>query len=184
MSGLSTDIFRHSMRQVPGAVAIVATGQGADRRGLCVTAWCSLTVEPPRLLVCINHSSGAHDLIVRSGVFSVNQLSVEQIDVAAVFAGRAGLGGDNRFSAAGAPWTTLRTGAPILEECVASFDCELLEHHPQPTHTIFIASIVAATSRDGKQPLAYVDGRFSETRPVPAIFRDPRAEDWEGLGFC
>lgn len=171
------------MRQVPGAVAIVATGAGADRRGLCVTAWCSLSVEPPRLLVCINRAAGAHDRILQSGMFSVNQLSTEQIELAAVFAGRTGLGGDDRFATAGA-WTTLQTGAPVLQESVASFDCALIESHPQATHTIFVASIVAATLQEGKQPLAYVEGCFSEVHPLPGAPAAPRSEDWDGLGIC
>src|SRR4051794_2941294 len=69
--------FVSAMRQVPGAVAIVATDLQGERGGLAVTAWCSLSADPPTVLVCVNKSASAHDLILSARKFSINQLGAD-----------------------------------------------------------------------------------------------------------
>ena len=66
------------MRHLAGAVTVIATGAPGHRFGLTATAVCSLSDEPPTLLVCVNRPASAHDVISRNGNFSVNLLADDQ----------------------------------------------------------------------------------------------------------
>lgn len=146
---------------------MVATGPVGERFGLTATAVCSLSDDPPTLLVCVNRSASAHDVIQSRRHFSINLLAADQQAVAAHFAGRAGLKGEARF--AGAAWGTLATGAPILVDALAAFDCEIVQEHVFPTHTIFIGQVVATAAREAADPLLYLRGEFRQLdKPGPA----------------
>ncbi len=156
--------YRNCMRHLAGAVTVVATGPAGARFGLTATAVCSLSDDPPTLLVCVNRLTSAHDVIQSRRHFSINLLAADQEAVAARFAGRAGLKGEARF--AGAGWSTLATGAPILVDALAAFDCEIAQEHLFPTHTIFIGQVVATAARDAVDPLLYLRGRFRHVQPA------------------
>jgi flavin reductase (DIM6/NTAB) family NADH-FMN oxidoreductase RutF len=151
------------MRQLAGTVTVVATGSAGARFGLTATAICSLSDDPPTLLACVNRSASAHDVIQKNRSFSVNLLSGDQAAVAGRFAGQAGLRGDARFE--GATWITLATGAPILKDALAAFDCVVAQEHVFPTHTIFIGQVVAAAAREDADPLIYFRGTFRRLEP-------------------
>lgn len=150
------------MRQLAGAVTVIAAGPPGHRRGLTATAICSLSDNPPSLLVCINRKASAHDLILSERVFAVNVLASGQWDVASSFSGKGGLSGEARFSRGS--WSTLVTGAPVLSGALAALDCELVEHKAVATHTIFIGRVVSGYSSDGASPLIYLRGGY---HPVP-----------------
>ena len=155
--------FRQCMRQLAGAVTVIATGEVGYRFGLTATAICSLSDDPPTLLACVNRSASAHDVIQKNRTFSVNLLSGKQAVVAGRFAGRAGLKGEARFE--GATWVTMATGAPILKDALAAFDCRVTQEHVFATHTIFIGQVVAAAAREDADPLIYIRGEFRQLEP-------------------
>ena len=145
--------FRTCMRQVPGAVSIVTTLHEALRGGLTATAVCSVSAEPPQLLVCINRSASAQPLIAASGRFGVSFLSHEQQDVADAFSASL----QNRFEAG--DWMVLGSGIPLLRGAAAAFDCVVVQTLQAGTHTIFIGAIVAAVAQD-TQNLVYKSGTY------------------------
>lgn len=151
-------VFKNALRTIVGSVSIVASGQGANRRGLTVTAAVSLCVEPPMVLACINRSADAHDVILRTGAFSWNVLSTDQIQLAERFAALDGSKGASRFSPA--DWDERVTGVPVLRQSVCSFDCRLQNSVEVFTHTIMIGAVVAQTYNQDKVPLIYSSGRF------------------------
>ena len=134
--------FRACMRQVPGAVTVVTTVHEGTRGGLTATAVCSVSADPPQMLVCVNRSSSAEAVIVAAGRFGVSFLSHEQETVANAFAASL----DNRFDHAA--WTELGSGVPLLADAAAAFDCVVVQMVQAGTHTIFIGAIVAAVARD------------------------------------
>jgi flavin reductase len=156
--------FRIAMRNVPGAVSIVTTGRMPDRHGLTLTAGCSLSTEPPSVLICVNRSAGAHDTIKSSGLFCWNILSIEHLGLALTFSGQDGSKGDIRF--ADALWRALKTGAPSLIDAICSFDCRVVNAHSSGSHTIFTGEVVAQTTRKGGEPLVYVDGSFAAPKAL------------------
>lgn len=77
---MDTTKFRNVMRHQAGAVTIIAVGKPGNRTGLTATAMCSLTDNPPSVLICVNKSASAHAPIREHKSFSVNLLSHEQED--------------------------------------------------------------------------------------------------------
>jgi len=146
-------LFIAGMGLVASSVTIVATAWNDERRGLTATAMCSLSIDPPLLLVCINRQVAAHDMINASGAFSVNVLSDRQRDVAARFSGEEGIRGADRFS--GGQWGRMHTGAPVLADAMVSFDCALYQAHEVATHTIFIGRVVGVCIGQHQTPLLH-----------------------------
>jgi flavin reductase (DIM6/NTAB) family NADH-FMN oxidoreductase RutF len=153
------------MRQLAAGVTLVTTAHGGHRAGLTATAVCSVSAEPPQLLACVNREAEAHSLLLASGCLAVNLLSAEQHLLADRFAGRTGVMGEARFGAG--RWTTLTTGAPVLEEALASFDCHIATAQEAGTHTIFIARVVGVALSPGRRPIVYVDGAYGLIERLP-----------------
>jgi flavin reductase (DIM6/NTAB) family NADH-FMN oxidoreductase RutF len=160
---VTAQTFIRAMRQLAHGVTLITTAHEGRWGGLTATAVCSVSAEPPQLLACINRRAETHRLIAEGGVFAVNVLASEQQRLAEIFAGGGGVFGDQRFAAA--DWTTLITGAPVLRPCLATFDCELVEHVPASSHSIFIGRVAAVELHPGLDPLVYVEGDYSLIAP-------------------
>lgn len=155
--------FKDILRSVVGSVSIIATGQNENMRGLTVTAACSLCIDPPMVVACINQTAEAHDVILDSGAFSWNVLSADQVSLAQRFAAMDGSKGASRFSSA--DWGELVTGVPILLHSMCSFDCEVQAVLGAGTHTIVTGSVVSQIYNRDKLPLTYYSGDFCTIDP-------------------
>ena len=134
--------FRDAMACLGAAVNVVTSDGKAGRTGFTASAVCSVTDDPPTLLVCLNRSSRNNALVKANGVFCVNTLGSGQAALADAFAGRTGLEGAARFSMG--RWTRLVTGAPVLEDvAVVAFDCRITEVLEKGTHSVLFAEIQA-----------------------------------------
>lgn len=151
--------FKKGMRHLAASVTLITTRHHDLRGGLTATAVCSVSAEPPQILVCVNKSASAHDPIGESGFFCVNILSPGHRKLAERFAGMDGIEGDERFHDLG-DWSTLTTGAPVLRGCPVSFDCRLVTKVSAGTHTIYIGEIVDLVLDPAAAPLLYADGSF------------------------
>ena len=161
---MDKEAFRSAMRQVAGAVTVVTTrGQNGEPRGVTATAVCSLTVEPPSVIACINRETWVGKFAPESGNFCVNVLTRKQQPVAETFAGRTELTGADRFQVG--DWADADTGAPVLEGAIASFDCDLEQAVDFATHVILIGRVrkTVSDNRDA-EPLVYVGGGFTTTQ--------------------
>lgn len=161
---VTPEAFIQAMRQLAAGVTLITSAHDSRRAGLTATAVCSVSAEPPQLLVCINRQAETHHLIAESGAFAVNVLASEQQRLAEIFAGTGGVYGDHRFGEA--RWTTLTTGAPVLSPCLATFDCRLVEHVPAATHSIFIGRVAAVQINPKLDPLIYVEGDYGLIAPL------------------
>ena len=148
--------FKLSLRQVAASVAIITSRSGNVRNGLTATAICSVSVEPPTMLACINQNTSAAAIIAESGHFAINFLTEDQHGIARLFS-KSKLDPDARFGEG--KWLSMVTGSPILEGAVASFDCEVEERIPAASHHIYIGRVVAVTSSN-HDALLYRDGLF------------------------
>lgn len=156
--------FLEQMRRVPGSVAVVASTEGDEQGGLVVTAWSSLCADPPMILVCVNRSASAHDLIVRSGAFGLSLLPLDAGDVVGHFSGKSGLTGKERFVAP--LWAAGPNGQPLLERAVVAFECRTEAVHIHGTHSILIGRVDAMRRDDAGQAMVYLDGRYAAATPV------------------
>ncbi|MGV1793416.1 flavin reductase family protein [Rhizobium sp. A37_96] len=165
---MDRDEFRSAMRQVVGAVTVVTTrGVNGEPRGVTATAVCSLTVEPPSVIACVHRDTWVGQFVPESGNFCVNVLTREQQPVAETFAGRTGHAAADRFQVGA--WADHETGAPVLQDAVASFDCDLDQAVEFATHVILIGRVRKTVSGGGNaEPLVYVDGGFTTTQIASA----------------
>lgn len=156
--------FTACMRRVPGAVGIIASSSGNERRGLVATAWCSLSADPPMVLVCVNQNASAHEFIASSGYFSVNQLGTEHANAVAVFSGQAGLKGSDRF--ARDQWEADCNGVPVFKDALVHFVCKLVESHIYGTHSIFVGKVISIGMRPEGSPLVYLERGLVQTASI------------------
>ena len=129
--------FADAMARYPGAVTIVTTREDGLPLGMVATAVCSLSADPPSLVVCLNKGTSAHDPILRQKFFAVSLVSGEHVRVVQHFMATKGI---DRFSMG--DWSTLVTGAPVLNDATVVFDCQLSEVHDGFTHSILIGAVM------------------------------------------
>lgn len=130
--------FRDAMSLLPTAVNVVTTKGESGVHGFTASAVCSVTDSPPTLLVCMNQSARSHAHFVDNKILSVNVLSAQHEAISNAFASK--LTAEERF--AQGSWTTLATGAPVLEEALVSFDCEIEDIQQVGTHSVFMCRVV------------------------------------------
>ena len=152
--------FKKGMRHLAASVTLITTRHRDLRGGLTATAVCSVSAEPPQILVCVNKTASAHDPIGEAGFFCVNILSPEHRKIAERFAGMDGVEGDERFHDMG-EWSTLSTGAPVLKGCPVSFDCRLVTRgRRRHAHDLYRRDRRSRARSRGATPLLYADGAF------------------------
>jgi len=162
------DLFKQGMRRLASGVCVVAARTPQNRRcGITATAVSSLTAEPPSLLVCINKSTWLGAEIERAGAFSVNLLSHAQKDVGMAFSGISGHAGEDRFTVG--DWSTGITGAPVLVDAAAAFECAVDHVVDRDTHFVVIGLVTSVVnSPEADTALIYADGDFGVCAPIYA----------------
>jgi flavin reductase (DIM6/NTAB) family NADH-FMN oxidoreductase RutF len=154
---IAADLYKQVMRHFPSGITVVTLRAGEEIHGLTVSAFCSVSLEPPLVLVCIGTDLYSHQLIERGRCFAVNFLSQDDADLSDRFAGRIP-GITDRF--AGLSYSTAVTGAPILERCVAYLDCTVYAAYPGGDHTIYVGLVEAAGVQRPAPPLVYYQGNY------------------------
>ena len=146
-------VFRDAVSRFATGVTIVTAASGGQDYGTTVSAFTSLSLEPPMLLVCLNRSSVTHDAIRDAGFFGVSVLAEGQGDLAQHFARK----GEDKFTRV----EVVRpdSGVPIVAGALASFECRVAETVTGGTHTVFLAEVLSAAAAEG-DPLTYFRGKF------------------------
>ena len=146
--------FIQAMRAVAHSVTVVTTNGAAGRHGATVSAFCSVSADPPTVLVCLNANSRIGDLVKENGAFTVNVLPEGSEAIAKRFAGMDDGKLADRFD--GISLTNAR-----VPEIVGStiFRCQLEQFVLSGSHIIAIGSVKASTIA-GKTPLTYCDGNY------------------------
>ena len=151
--------FRHAMGALSSGVAIIACGEGETRLGCTVTSLTSLSLAPPTLIVCLARSSSTLAGLREAGAFSINLLAARHQTLAHRFSGHSGVHGPRRFDSA--RWATLSTGAPVLSDAIAAFDClveEVIERH---SHAIVLGAVVSLKEGVDEPVLARRRGEYA-----------------------
>jgi len=148
---VNVQLFREAMSRLGAAVNIITLAGEAGPTGFTASAVCSVTDDPPTLLVCMNRKSRSHGEIGLGRGICVNVLSAHQKALSGVFAGPLEM--EERFTHG--RWITIETGAPALEEAVASFDCRIANIVEVGTHSVLFCEIEAIHMGDPREGLAY-----------------------------
>jgi flavin reductase len=133
--------FRDAMARLGAAVNIITTDGPAGIGGFTASAVCSVTDEPPTLLLCMNRNATAAPRLKANGTVCVNVVAAAQKEAAMVFAGVTKCPMEERFAAG--TWTTLATGAPVMDGALESFDCRVTEILEKGTHLVIFAEVEA-----------------------------------------
>ncbi|MEI6267500.1 MAG: flavin reductase family protein [Methylococcaceae bacterium] len=155
---VSVDDFKKALQLWASGVTVVTTSsEKFGVQGMTVTAFTSVSVNPPQVLVCINDSADTGAGIEESQSFAVNILNADQQDLSNQFAG--GTSQQQRFE--NTDWKAGITGAPILNNTLMSLDCKVVEKVLAGTHWIIIGEVQDCVCRSG-EPLLYYRGAYRE----------------------
>jgi flavin reductase len=157
--------FRDAMSRLGAAVNVVTTDGPAGRHGLTASAVCSVTATPPTLLVCVRRAASAHDALRVNGALCVNILAGRHQDLSDSF-GRPGIPAEQRF--AGATWTRLVTGAPVLTDAAASLDCRIASVAEVGTHSVLFCEVVEIVTAAQPEALIYFNRLYHPLRSPPS----------------
>jgi flavin reductase ActVB len=146
--------FRTAMRCFAAGVTVVTTRDPDGRpTGLTASAFTSVSLEPPLVLVCVDHAAAAHPSVRTHGWFAVNVLRREQEPLSRRFAASGG----DKFT--GVPYREGWAHLPVLEGVLAALECRVVATHEAGDHTIFVGRVEGITLGRGL-PLLYFDGDY------------------------
>ena len=154
-----TDANLRKMRGLfaSGVTAVTTTLDGR-LRGVTVSAFTSVSLDPPLVLIALANETTLRDMLTESGIFAVNLLSDDQEFLSERFAARAPLVNEE-FE--GVPYFVAVTGAPILEQSLAWYDCRVEATHPGGDHTLCVGRVEAIGFGDkDRQPLVYFANHY------------------------
>lgn len=152
---VDADAFKAAMRTWASGVTILTSIAEGQIHGMTVSAFSSVSAQPPLVLVCANQASFTHEVIETSGVFAVNVLAAGQEDVSNRFAM-----GDAAHRFDGVPWTAGDTGAPLLDGALCNLECRVRNSYREGSHTIYIGEVMGSRTREDVAPLIYFDGGY------------------------
>ncbi|RMD99120.1 MAG: flavin reductase [Calditrichaeota bacterium] len=155
--------FKEAMSCFASGVTIVTTRTPESPYGLTVSSFCSLSLHPPLILVCLDKGASSHDRILEAGIFAVNILAADQKELSQRFA-TSKFTPAERF--AGLDLHQAVTGAPILPGALAFLDCKLYTTYDGGDHTIFVGEVLKSDHQPGREPLLYFQRNYQTLDPA------------------
>jgi flavin reductase (DIM6/NTAB) family NADH-FMN oxidoreductase RutF len=152
---ISPDEFRRILGHFASGVTVITVCDGDGRpTGLTASAFTSVSLEPPLILVCVDHKAQSYPALAAGKRFAVNILNLEQEAVSRRFATTKI---DNKFE--GVPFTLSPLGLPLLDNALAQLECETVNVHVAGDHTIFVGRVERSSANSGL-PLVYYRGKY------------------------
>ena len=154
---LDPDAFRSVLGRFASGITVVTT-RDADGRdaGLTVSAFCSVSLHPPLIQVCVDQSASVHPVLAASEHFGVSVLAAEQEALSRRFSTVESM---HRFEGLG--FSRGESGVVLLDDALAHLECRLVASHAAGDHTIFIGEVERATARSAR-PLLYYRGGYAQ----------------------
>jgi 3-hydroxy-9,10-secoandrosta-1,3,5(10)-triene-9,17-dione monooxygenase reductase component len=141
-------------RFVSGVTIVTARDAGGVDHGMTASAFCSVSLDPPLVLVSIAHDATLHPVLLEQDDLAVSILTASQEAIARRFAEKL----DNRF--AGVGFTRGVTGAPLIDGALATLEGRVVHRYSGGDHTIVVAEVLAA-SATMDEPLVYYRGGYA-----------------------
>jgi flavin reductase (DIM6/NTAB) family NADH-FMN oxidoreductase RutF len=152
---VTADQFRSALAHWASGVAIVTAAAGDRVHGMTVSAFSSVSLEPPLVLVCADKTSDTLGVIEEGRVFAVNVLASTQSALSNRFASKK----DEHLRFEGLAWRPGTTGAPILPGVLAALDCRVVAAHEAGDHVIYVGKVETVELAAG-EPLLYYGGAY------------------------
>jgi len=154
--GVSSEAFRAGLKHWASGVTVVTSCHGERIHGMTVSAFTSVSLHPPLVLVCADKSSDTRAVIEAGGVFAANVLACGQEPISNRFAAE----GDETRRFEGVPWTAGATGSPLIDGAIAQVDCRVTGVHDAGDHVIYVGEVEDVRTGPG-EPLVYYAGRYA-----------------------
>ena len=151
---VSSADFRTALSRFASGVTVVTT-KDADGTwfGITVSAFCSVSLEPPLVLICVEKTTGSHHAFEQSARFTVNILAEDQRHLSEHFATLI----EDKF--AGVDHAVDEHGVPLLQNSLATLQCNLFKALDGGDHSIFLGLVEHVIVRDAG-PLIYFKGNY------------------------
>ena len=153
---IDRQLFKSALGRWVSGVTIVTTRAGERVFGMTASAFSSVSLDPPLVLVCIAKKAHTLPWIVESGVFAVNVLAKDQHELSNRFATE----GNESVRFEGLACRSGPSGAPWLPDTVAVLDCRVAAAHDAGDHWIYVGEVQAAEVAAGRAPLLYYDASY------------------------
>ena len=153
--------FRYALGHFASGVTVMATALDGRLHGMTVSAFCSVSLEPLLVLACVEKVTVMHQMVTRSGAYSVNVLGEADEGLARFFAD------DERLKGPEFTPGTFRlgsTGCPILDRATAWIDTRVQAAYDGGDHTVFLGRVVDLAVRGGQPPLVFYRGGYAGLR--------------------
>ena len=152
---LDPSTFRSVLGRFASGVTVVTVRDGEQKDyGLTVSAFSSLSLAPPLVLVCVDRAASGHAALFAASHFAVNILAEHQESHSRRFSGKD----DDRFMGVG--FTRGAGGQPLLDDALAHLACRTVARHDGGDHTIFVGEVEEAAA-DEARPLLYYRGGYA-----------------------
>jgi flavin reductase (DIM6/NTAB) family NADH-FMN oxidoreductase RutF len=149
---LDPEQLRHAMRAWTTGVTVVTAIHAGQQYGMTVNSFTSISLEPPLVSLALKKLTHTHELVEKSGEFSVTILASDQKELSDRFAGKHPEI-KNRFE--GVQTETLSFRAPLIKNGLAYFNCRVVNSVPVGENTLFVAEVIAARGEGTGEPLVY-----------------------------
>jgi flavin reductase (DIM6/NTAB) family NADH-FMN oxidoreductase RutF len=154
---IGADDFRQLLRNWASGVTVVTTRRRGGIHGMTASSFCSVSLHPPLVLVCVDRRNRTHEHIREQGIFAVHILAEGQEELSQRCAGQFGETGNQLQDV---PYHDGTIGAPILENCLAFAECQMAFEYEGGDHTIFVGEIIASGVFPERRPLLYFQGSY------------------------
>ncbi len=149
--------FRSIIGHFATGVTVITAAAGEELQGMTANAVSSLSLDPVMVLICVDKSTHTHGVLERGGVFAVNILGEHQEQLSRIFAKRAE---PELGMLRGQPFRFGASGAPILEDCMAFFDCRVADVLQGGDHSIFLGEVIDQGVVHDMKPLLFYRGKY------------------------
>ena len=148
------DQFRAALGRFASGVTVVTTKDAkGELHGITVSAFCSVSLQPPMVLICVEKTAGSHPALEESAIFVVNILREGEAEVSELFASLR----PEKFDLV--PWKPGIEGVPVLDDALATLECRVKFSYHGGDHSIFVGEVENVTVADGK-PLTYFQSQY------------------------
>jgi flavin reductase (DIM6/NTAB) family NADH-FMN oxidoreductase RutF len=156
--GIGPDEFKDMMAAVAASVTVVTATVDGEPIGITVSAFTSVSVEPPIVLVCIDKVAASLDAYLAADGFTVNFLPAKATKEATMFATK----GSERFDAVSWRGPSFTSAGPVLDVAFGSFECTTVEQVEMGDHWVMFGRVDAGARTDGlASPLLYYSRAYA-----------------------
>jgi len=157
--GIDPETFKDMMASVAATVTVVTGYADTEPIGLTVSAFSSVSVEPPIVLICIDSSSASLETFVSGPGFTVNFLPEDAGDVAMLFASK----GADKFGSRGWAPPSVDGAGPTLDASFGFFECQTIDRFEMGDHWVIFGRVDAATRNSDSRPCVWLGRGFVRT---------------------